>query len=117
MDLITAINGSLRREAACPLIDEIVGDSDASIVGSSNITLLSQLSLLLCLQLLVVNDWSAVVRTMLHMQLMRFLATLQDDDEVMKHFPCRNIDVFLPQSNWLINRRESQKVEVWRAST
>jgi len=146
VDLVLAVKGALRSEEAGVFVDAIVGSIVGSaivgaivgsaivgsivgfaivgsivgfaiigsIVGSAISTL--ELSLFLFFQFSVVDN-SAVAGTMIYMPLISFPATLQEDGEVMEHFPFRNIVVCPPKSNWLINRRESRKVGVWRAST
>jgi len=95
----------------------IVGDSEDSIVGSLIITLASELFLFLCLPLPVVHDRSAVAGTIIYMPLTSFPVRVQEDSEVIEHFPSPNIVLCPPKSNWLIDRRESRIVGVWRAST
>jgi hypothetical protein len=111
----SAIIGSIVGSA---IIGSIVGSAIiGSIVGSAIIALGSELSLFLFLPFSVVDDRSAVAGTMIYMPLISFPARVQEDGEVMEHFPFRNIVVCPPKSNWLIDRRESRKVGVWRAST
>jgi len=105
VDLVLAAIGALD--------DSIVG----SIVGSIAGSIVGELSLFLFHPFSVDDDRSAVAGTMIYMPLFRFPARLQEDGEVMEHFPFRNIVVCPPKSNWLINRRESRKVGVWWAST
>jgi hypothetical protein len=128
VDLVLAVKGALRSEEAGVFVDAIVGSIVGSaivglivgfaiigsIVGSAISTL--ELSLFLFFPFSVV-DKSAVAGTMIYMPLISFLARLQEDGEVMEHFWFRNIVVYPPKSNWLIDRRESRKVGVWRAST
>jgi hypothetical protein len=137
VDLVLAVKGALRSEEAGVFVDAIVGSIVGSaivgsivgsaivgsivgfaiigsIVGSAISTL--ELSLFLFFPFSVV-DKSAVAGTMIYMPLISFPVRLQEDGEVMEHFPFRNIIVCLPKSNWLIDRRESRKVGVWRAST
>jgi len=106
-----------RTEEAGGLVGAIIGDTEDLIVGSLIITLGSELSLFLFLPLLVVNDRSAVAGTIIYMPLISYAARVQDDGEGMEHFPSLNIVVCPPRSNWLIDRRESRTVGVWRAST
>jgi hypothetical protein len=131
VDLVLAVKGALRTEEAGGFVDAIVGSIVDSIVGSivgsaiigsivgsivgSAISTL-ELSLFLFFPFSVV-DKSAVAGTMIYMPLISFPARLQEDGEVMEHLPFRNIVVCPPKSNWLIDRRESRKVGVWRAST
>jgi hypothetical protein len=132
VDLVLAVKGALRTEEAGGFVDAIVGSIVDSIVGSivgsaiigsivgsivgSAISTL-ELSLFLLFPFSVVDDRSAIAGTMIYMPLISFPARLQEDGEVMEHFPFRNIVVCPPKSNWLIDRRESRKVGVWRAST
>jgi len=58
-----------------------------------------------------------VVGTMIYMQLISFPARLQEDGNLMEHFPCLTTVICPPKSNWLVDRRESPKVGIWRAST
>ena len=76
MDLV---KGALRAEEAGGLA--VVGDPEGSIVGS----LIGELSLFLFL--LLVDDRSAVVGTMISMPLISFLARVQENGEVMEHSP------------------------------
>jgi len=75
-----------------------------SIVGSAISTL--ELSLFLFFPFSVV-DKSVLAGTKIFMPLISFPARLQEDGEVMEHFPFRNIVICPPRSNWLIDRRES----------
>ena len=84
------------------------------IVASAIITF--ELSLILIFPFSVVEK-SVIAETMIYMPLICFPARLQEDGEIMEHFPFRNIVICLPKSNWLINRGESRKVGVWRALT
>jgi len=95
------------------LVLAAIGALDDSIVGS----IVGELSLFLLFPFSVVDDRSAVAGTMIYMLLISFPARLQEDSEVMEHFPFQNILVCLPKSNWLIDRRESRNLGVWRAST
>jgi len=97
--------------------DLMEGSIVGSIVGSAIIALGSELSLLLFLLFSVVDGRSAVAGTIIYMPLISFLVRVQEDGEVMEHFPFRNIVVCSPKSNWLIDKRESRKVGVWRDST
>jgi len=90
-----------------------IGALDHSIVGS----IVGELSLFLHFLFAVDNDRSAVLGSMRYMPLSSFPATLQEDAEVMEHFPFRNVVLYPHKSNWLIDRRECRKVGVWRAST
>jgi hypothetical protein len=96
-------------EEAGGLVSAIIGDSENSIVGWLIITLGSKLYLFLFLRLSVVDDRSVVAGTIIYMPLASFPASVQEDGEVMEHFPCRNIVVCPLKSNWLIDRRESRK--------
>jgi len=120
-----AVEGALSTAETGGFIDAIIGVSEDSIVGSvvdsafigSVIsTLESELSVFLCFPFSVV-DRSAVVGTMIYLPLISFPARFNEDGEVMEHFPFLNMVVCPPKSNWLIDRRESQNVGVWRAST
>ena len=90
-----------------------IGAHDDSIVGS----IVRELSLGLLCPFPVVHDRSAVAGTMIYMPLISFPVRLQEDGKVIEHFPFRNIVVCPPKSNWLIDRRRSRQVGVWRAST
>ena len=79
--------------------DSTVGSIVGSIVGSAISTLGSELSLFLFLPFSVVDDRSAVAGTMIYMPLLSFPARVQEDGEVMEHFPSRNMIVCLPKSN------------------
>ena len=108
----SAIVGSI---VGAAIVGSIVGSAIiGSMLGSAISTL--ELSLFLFFTFSVV-DKSAVAGTMIYMPLISFMARLQEDGEVMEHFPFRNIVVCPPKSNCLIDRRESRKVGVWRAST
>jgi len=93
-----------------------LGFSDL-IVGSSISALGSEVSLFLFIPFSVVDDRSTVAGTMIYMPLISFPARVQEVGEVMEHFLFRNIVVCPHKSNWLIDRRESRKVAVWRVST
>ena len=122
--LVLAAIGALDDSIVDSIVGSIVGSvivgstagfaSIGLIVGTAISTL--ELSLFLFFSFLVV-DTSAVVGTMIYMPLISFPARVQEDGEVMEHFPFQNIVVCLPKSNWLIDRSESRKVGVWRAST
>jgi hypothetical protein len=125
VDLVLAVEGAHSTEEAGGFVDAIVGVSEDSIlrsvvesafIGSVISTVESELSLFLFFRFSVV-DKSAVAGTMIYMPLISFPARLKEDGEVMEHFPFLNRVVCLPKSNWLIHRRESRKVGVWRAST
>lgn len=109
MDLILAVKDAHRTERAGRFINAILGVFEDSIVGSiaglvigstikgSVISALdSELSLFLFLHFLVVDDRSAVAGTMIYMPLISFLARVQEDGKVMKHFLSRNIFVYPP---------------------
>jgi len=113
VDLILAAIDALHDWIVGSIVCSILGWIVGSIVGS----IVGELSLLLLFPFSVVDDRSAVTGTMIYMPLISFPARLQDDGEVMEHFPFRNIFICPPKSNWLIDRRESRKVGVWRAST
>jgi len=89
----------------------------SAFIGSVISTLESELSHRLFVSFSVVDDRSAVAGTMTYMPLIGFPARVQEDGEVMEHFPSWNIVICQPRSNWLIDRRESRKVGVWRALT
>ena len=107
MDLVLAAIGALD--------DSIVGSAIIGLIVGSAISTL-EMSLFLFFPFSVVNK-SAVAGTMIYMPLISFPARVQEDGEVMEHFLFRNIVVCLPKSNWLIDKRESRKVGVWRDST
>ena len=109
MDLILAAIGALDDS----IVGSIVCSNECSIVGS----IVGELSLFVLVPFSVVEDMTAVAGTMIYMPLISSLGRLEEDGEVMEHFPFRNIVVCLPKSNWLIDRRESRGVGVWRAST
>jgi len=69
------------------LVLAAIGAPDDSIVGS----IVGELSLFLLFQFLVVDDRSAVAGTMIYMPSISFPARLQDNGEVMEHFPFREI--------------------------
>jgi len=119
---VNLVLGALRTEEAGGFVDAIVGSIVDSIVGSaivgsivgsaiigsivgSAISTL-ELSLFLCFPFSVV-DKSAVAGTMINMAVISFPVRLQEDGEVMEHFPFWIIVVCPPKSNWLIDRRES----------
>lgn len=93
----------------CAMDDSIVD----SMVGSTG----GEQSRFLLFPILVVDDRTVVVGTVIYMGLISFPAKLEEDGEVMEHFPFRNIVVCLPKCNWLIRRREIRNVGVWKAST
>ena len=122
VDLVLSVEGAHRTEEAGGFVDAIVGSIVDSIVGSaivgsivgsaiigsivgSAISTL-ELSLFLCFPFSVV-DKSAVAGTMINMAVISFPVRLQEDGEVMEHFPFWIIVVCPPKSNWLIDRRES----------
>jgi len=80
-------------------------------------TLGSELSLFRFLQLSVVDDRSAVAGPIIYIPLVSFLARVQEDSEVMEHFPFRNMVICPHKSNCVIDRRVRQKVGAWRALT
>jgi len=117
VDLVLAAIGAVADSIVGSILGSMVGSAIiGSIVGSAIIALGSELSLFLFLPFSVVDDRSAVAGTMIYMPLISFPARAREDAEVMEHFPFRNIVICPPKSNWLINKRESQKVGVWRAS-
>ena len=92
----------LRIDEVGGFLDAIVGVSEDSIVGlvgSVISSLESKLSLFLFLPFSVVDERSAVTGTMIYMPLIIFPARVQQDGEVMEHFPFRNIVVCPPKSN------------------
>jgi hypothetical protein len=95
------------------LSDLIVGSTVGCLISAPG----SEVSLFHFLPFSVVDDRCAVAGTMIYMPLISCPARVQEDGKVMEHFPFRNIVVCPPKSNWLIDRRESRKVGVWRAST
>jgi len=109
VDLVVAAIGALD--------DSIVGSIVHSIVGSIVYSIVGDRSLFVLFSFSVVDDRSAVAGTIIYIALITLPARLQEDGEVLEHFPFRNIVICPPKSNRLINMRESQKVEVWRAST
>jgi len=99
------------------IIGSIVGSAIiGSIVGSAISALGSQLSFFLFLPFSIVDVRSAVAGTMIYMPLISFTARVEEDGEVMEHFPFRNIVICPPTSNWLIDQRDSRNVGVSRAS-
>jgi hypothetical protein len=76
-----------------------------------------ELSLFLFVPLVVVDDRRAVVGTMIYMPLTSFPERVQEDREVMEHFPSQNIVVCPPKYYRLIDRRDGRKVRVRRAWT
>jgi hypothetical protein len=126
VDLVLAAIGTFADSIVGSIVDLFVGSAIiGSIVGSAIIGLIvgsvisaleSELSLFLFLPFSVVDDRSVVAGTMIYMPLISFPARGQEDGKVMEHFPFRNIVVSPPKSNWLIDKRESRKVGVWRAS-
>jgi len=118
VDLVLAAIGVFADSIVGSILGSIVGSAIiGSIVGSAIIALGSELSLFLFLPFSVVDDRSAVAGTMIYMPLISFPAKVQEDGEVMEHFPFRNIVICPPKSNWLIDTRESRKVGVWTAWT
>jgi len=121
MDFVLAVEGALIIEEAGGFVDAIVDVSEdlivGLVVGSVISSLETGLSLFLLFPFSVVDDRSAVAGTAMYMPLISLLARLLEDGEVMEHFPFRNILVCPPKSNWLIDKRKSRKVGVWRAST
>ena len=109
MDLFLAVIGALDDWIVRSIVGSIVGSILGSIVG--------ELSLFLLFQFSVVDDRSAAAGTVIYMPLIGYLPRLQEDGEVMEHFLVPNIVVCPPKSNWVIHRRESRTVGVWRAST
>jgi hypothetical protein len=67
--------------------DLIVCSIVGSIVGSSICALGSEVSLFLFLPFSVVDDRSAVAGTMINMPLISFQVRVQEDGEVIEHFP------------------------------
>jgi hypothetical protein len=88
-----------RIEEVGEFVDAIVGVSEDSIVGLVVGSVLSELSLFLFLPFSVVDERSAVAGTMIYMPLIIFPARVQEDGEVMEHFPSRNMVVCPPKSN------------------
>jgi len=91
-----------RIEGVGGFVDTIVGvseDSIVSLLGSEISSLESELSLFLFLPFAVVDERSAVTGTMIYIPLVIFAARVQEDGEVMEHFPSRNIVVCPPKSN------------------
>jgi hypothetical protein len=76
-----AIVGSIVGSA---IVGSIIGSIVGSIVGSAISTL--ELSLFLCFPFSVVNK-SAVVATIIYRPLISFPVGVQEDGEVMEHFP------------------------------
>jgi tetrahydromethanopterin S-methyltransferase subunit C len=114
---IGALDYSIVGSIVGSIVDSIVGSIVDSIVGSVVSTLGTEVSLFLFLPFLVVDDRSTIAGTMIYIPLVSFPARVQEDGKVIEHFPFQNIVVCPPKSNWLIDRREGQKLEVWRAST
>jgi hypothetical protein len=121
VDLVLSVEGALRTEEAGGFVDAIVGVYEdlieGLVVGSVISSLQSELSLFHLFPLSVVDDRSAVAGTMMYMPLNSLPARLLEDGKVMDNLPFRNIVVGPAKSNWLIDKRESRKVAVWRAST
>jgi hypothetical protein len=88
-----------RIEEVGGFVDAIVAVSEDSIVGLIVDSVLSELSLFLFLPYSVVDERSAVAGTMIYMPLIIFPARVQEDGEVMEHFPSRNMVVCPPKSN------------------
>lgn len=90
-----AVEGALRREKAGGFVDAIVGVYEDLIVGlvigSMIRSLESELSPLLFLPILIVDDRSAVVRTVTYMPLIIFAVRGQEEGDVMEHCLSRNI--------------------------
>jgi len=108
VDLVLAAIGALDDLIVVSIVDLIVGSATSTLVSA-----LSLFRFFLC----SVVYRSAVAGTIIYMPLISFAATLQEDGKVMEHCLFLNIVVCPPKSKWLINRRETRKVEVWRAST
>jgi len=128
VDLVLAVDGAVRAEGAGGFGDVMIGVSEDSmvgsivglVVGSATIgsmisTLESELSHFRFLLFSVVDERSAVTGTLIYMRLISFPARLQEDGEDMEHCQSRNIVICPPKSNWLIDRRQSQKVGVSKA--
>ena len=105
------------RDFQVDLVFSAVGALGGELSFGCELSLGGVLSLFLFLPFSVVGDRSAVAGTMIYIPLTSVPARVQEDCEVMEHFLFWNIVVCPPKSNWLIDRRESQKVRVWRAST
>jgi len=72
----------------CHSVDsEIVRDFQVDLVFAAVGAFGGELYLFLFLQFLVVNDRSAVTRTKIYMPLISFPTRVEDDGEVMEHFP------------------------------
>jgi uncharacterized membrane protein YccC len=80
------------------IIGSIIGSMVGSIVGSAISALGCELFLFLLFS--VVNVRSAVAWTMIYMPFINFLARVQEDGEVMQHFPFQNIVLCPPKSNF-----------------
>lgn len=91
--LVTLVKCILTKQEAGGLEDANIGDSVEEILGSSIIAHGIEVSLIICYQLLVVNDRSAVTGTIIYMPLNCYPAWLQDDCKVMNYCPFRNIVV------------------------
>jgi hypothetical protein len=76
-----------RIEEVGGFVDAIVGVSEDSIVGLVVGSVLCELPLFLFLPFSVVDEMSAVAGTIIYMPLIIFPATVQEDGEVMEHFP------------------------------
>jgi hypothetical protein len=111
------LDSEIVRDFRVDLVLAAIGALDDSIVGSIVGSSVGEVSLFLLFPFSVDDDRSAVAETMIYMRLISFPARLQEDGKVMEHFPFRNIVVCPPKSKWLIDRRESRKVGVWRALT
>ena len=88
-----------RMEEVGGFVDAIVGVSEDSIVCLVLGSVLIEVSLFLFLPFSVVDKRSAVAGIMIYMPLVIFPVRVQEDGEVMEHFPSRNMVVCPPKSN------------------
>jgi len=107
------LGSEIVRHFRVDLVLAAIGALDDSVVGC----IVGELSVFLLFLFLVVDDRSAFTGTIIYVPLISLPARLQEDDEVMEHFPFQNIVVCLPKTYWFIDRRVCQKVGLWRAST
>jgi hypothetical protein len=82
--VIGAIGGELSFGRALSLGDKLSFGHELSLAGE--LSLGGELSLFLFLSVLVVDDRSAVVGSMIYMRLKSFPARVQEDGEVREHF-------------------------------
>jgi hypothetical protein len=112
-----SLDSEIVRDFRVDLVIAAIGALRGDLSFGCELSLGGGLSLFHFLPLSLVNDRGAVAGTMIYMPLTSFLARVQEDGEVMEHFPFLNIIICPPKSNWLIDTRERRKVGVWRAWT